>query len=901
MKHKISYSFIGLIFLFFSIDCFSQNIKKADPVPEDKYYIEIADNLFQQGNYHAAAYYYEQAIGADSLNVDSTNHYPIYQAGQCYRIKRLYPPAEKWYGIIARYNYEHWKEIDLHDSLSAEYDAYAKIYKKKSTDNYEKAISNRSKYEYYDSLAKSFDAKSVAFTQKAKISDSIVNAHKVVYLEQYPMAMFNYALMQKANGKYNEARESFVAFANMYQGNNVHIKSRVRQEIHGMDFANAWIEYKYPYDIELLSTAVNDTFSDFSPVKLNENTLLFSGTYQMEDKKKVKVIKANARKQNITFSPYLNRIFISEKLEDSAWSKRKVLKLDMNKEITHIGNPSPSNNGQRLYFTVCERLKLASEFKESCQIYYTDKGEDSVWGEAKLVGFGVNLDSTSSKNPFVYHDVGDKADREIMFFSSNRKGGTGGYDLYYSVLNTEIGSIIERGEGKATNLGNKINTYYDEVTPFFDPAANTLYFSSNGHLGLGEHDIFKAHGTRVTGWDRPENLGYPINSGADDYYYYQNKETDEIFFASNRLGGILLTESTCCDDIYNIPSTNLVWGRYYAKGKAVEDIGNGIKVPLKGLAINLYYIDTATYARVLIGKDTLSKLSETPDFIVELNPNETYMIEVTKPGFLMNKLDFNTFNLKSNDTLQLDDIVLKRIKVGDKFVVDHIFYDLNKATLRQESYVALDNLLTFMYENPGLKIELSAHTDSRGSESYNQELSQRRAESVTKYLQLNGIKPYRMQSTGYGETRLVNRCKDGVECTEDEHQLNRRTEVEVLEYDTTITDELFSRKVKTDIQEEGFNLNDEKFKDKVVYLIQVGVYDTDDPLKVARLLNLGNISTEPVGNGLFRFFLGPYTTKKEADEVNAEVESRVKGSRLVPLFNGQKITMQKAFRIENDQ
>ncbi len=895
VKSVLRIILIGLIVGLGAKSTQGQNVRKPEPIPLVDQYIKIADALFEKGNYHGGAFYYEKAIEQDSI---TPNYYAIFKAGECYKIKRLYHSAEKWYGVVARKNFEHFSLIEGNDSLASIERAYKRIYQEKSAKNAALAIEKPSKYNYYDSLAKHFDLKAIASDAKIARYDSTVKANKKLYMYDYPMVMFKYALMQKANGKYYDAKQSFIAFSKMYKGNNIHIKSRVRQEIHGMEFATAWIEFNYPYEIEILSRSINDTFSDFSPIKLDQNTLAFTSTYRMDEKKKIKATKANARKQNITYSPFLNRIFLSTKT-DSGWSEREMLDLPDNSEITHIGNANPTKGGDRLYFTICQNLRLASEFKEQCHIYYTNKTDDG-WSKAELVGFGVNKDSTSSKNPFVYEDIGDKGDREIMIFTSDRKGGVGGYDLWYSVLNDEAGSIEEKGEGKAVNLGRVVNTYYDEVTPYYDYESDVLYFSSNGHLGLGEFDIFKSNGTRQkNNWGRPENLGYPINSGADDYYYYQNKGTDEIFFASNRSGGIVLTESTCCDDIYNIPSTSLVWSRYFAKGKVIEKL-NGIEAPLKGLALSLYYIDTATNTRILIKRDTLSSLASAPDYLFEVNPNESYMIEASKPGFLNNKVEFNTYNLKQSDTVEVDDIELTRIKKGDKFVLEYIYYDLNKATLRQESYLALDNLVFFMYENPGLKIELSAHTDSRGSKIYNQELSQKRAESVVDYLILNGIESERLVSKGYGETKLVNKCSDGVECTEGEHQANRRTEVEVLDYDTTVNERLFSRKVEGETKTETIDLKDKEHKNKVLYLVQVGVYDTDNPIKVAKLLDLGEVTTDPVGNGLYRFYLGPYESKEEAEEINEQVKTRMDDSRIVPTYNGQRITMQRAFRIENN-
>lgn len=869
---------ISILFILVnSVNIFAQNVKKPDPVSPVIYNMQLADQLFDMANYHAAAHYYEEAIRLDSLK---TNYYAVYQAAECYRFKRLYHSSEKWYSVVADTNWHHYNLYDLNDSLSQYYAAYSDIYSQKGLENANKAIDHPSRFVYFDSLARNFDILSIAYLEKSKHHKAIAVLHDSLYMEEFPMVLYWYGMMQKANGKYYYAKESFTKFLKVYKGNDVNMKARVRQEIHGMAFAEAWMEFDYPYTIENLGTSVNDTFSDFGAVRINDTTLYFSGTEFITDKKKIKIGRAEARKQNISYAPYLNRLYVSYLNDSGTWNKRQVLEVPLNGSLYHIGNPHLNENKNKLYYTVCQRLKLASEFAEQCQIYYSEKLPDGKWGESVKLSDSINLPNSSSKNPFIFRQTDGK---EVMLFASNRSGTVGQYDIWYTFLNEEYNN-------KVNNLGNKVNTYYNEVTPFYDVESGFLYFSSDGHLGLGEFDIFKIKGDVLSGWKRAENMGFPINTGADDYYYYMNKGTDDIFLASNRIGGIVLTESTCCDDIYKIKGASLVWANIYGRGTVTEQKGYD-KVPLIGAEVSLYYIDTATQTRILIGRDTIKEDGTLPEYFFELNADESYMIEASKTGYFNNDIRLNTFGVSNSDTIDFPEINLKRIKVGEKFVVDFIYYDYNSAKLRPASYISLDNLAYFLEDNPGIKIELSSHTDSRGSNEYNLELSKRRAQSVVDYLIISGINPAIMIAKGYGETQLVNHCKDGVECTEEEHQHNRRTEVKILAYDENKKGGKAKRKdeVLTPVE----NL-EEKYIGKVVYKIQVGVYQTASTVRLNKIKDLGAIESEPVGNGLYRFLIGIFENQEDAEKFNDRVKTRIDATYVVPYYNGHRITPQKA-------
>jgi outer membrane protein OmpA-like peptidoglycan-associated protein len=444
--------------------------------------------------------------------------------------------------------------------------------------------------------------------------------------------------------------------------------------------------------------------------------------------------------------------------------------------------------------------------------------------------------------PFEYNDasynVGHgnlSADGKTLYFSSNMPGGIGEADIYVSRLIGDKWSTPE-------NLGPTINTEKHELFPFVEN--NRLYFASNGHYGFGGMDNFEVElGSGIA----PKNIGFPINSAADDFGYIITTNERTGFFTSNRENFI--------DNIYSFtkrPIEILLECTLMARYKVLEPIqkhkifmkdeASGkidtlmtdefgkikMKVPASRkytftatkrdfrqpdvpmastfdirkdstvstklilypttIIIQLRVVEKETkdkipYANCKIsdyakGTDTTLLTNEDGMVAMKVDRDKLYWAQGSKKGFVNADASFNT-GIGYEKVIELQ-LQLPRLKKGDKFKLENIFYDLNKATLRPESMMALDNLAEFVLKNK-VKIELSAHTDARGSDAANQKLSAARAESCVVYLIQKGVPANWIIGKGYGESQLINSCKNGVKCTEDLHQANRRTEVKVLE------------------------------------------------------------------------------------------------------------------------
>jgi outer membrane protein OmpA-like peptidoglycan-associated protein/tetratricopeptide (TPR) repeat protein len=373
-------------------------------------------------------------------------------------------------------------------------------------------------------------------------------------------------------------------------------------------------------------------------------------------------------------------------------------------------------------------------------------------------------------------------DSKRLYFISDREGNMGAGDMYYSDKDA-------KGEwGPAMNAGPDLNTKYGEEGVFIHPDGKTIYFSSKGHGTMGGYDIFKS--TFENGkWGVPQNLGYPINGPDDDVFFVISGSGNHGYFASSKQGGY------GDKDIYKITflgpekppvvmnEDNLLASvaAPVSEFKAEKIVSSGPKMTiLKGVISDAKTYNLLEAAIELIDNSlneviaTFKSNSTTGKYLVSLPSGKNYGIAVKKDGYLFHS---ENFDLKASEEFQEveKNIALKQIEVGQSIVLKNIFFDFDKATIRSESANELDRLIKLLTENPTLKIELGSHTDSKGSDEYNQKLSQSRSQSVVTYLIGKGIATDRLVAKGYGETVPV-----ATNDTDAGRQENRRTEFKIL-------------------------------------------------------------------------------------------------------------------------
>lgn len=416
----------------------------------------------------------------------------------------------------------------------------------------------------------------------------------------------------------------------------------------------------------------------------------------------------------------------------------------------HESSPVFTTDNSTMYFT---RSNLTSEKKKDNQklkIYRSELKNDK-WQEAE--DLSINNDHFSNAHPAL------SADGTKLYFSSDRPGGFGESDLYVSQINAD-GSL-----GEPVNLGRKINTPGKETFPFVS-AENELYFSSDGHYGLGGLDVFYVK-IENNDFGNLINIGQPVNSYADDFAFGIDSETHRGFISSNRSE----TDGTFVyDNIYSFLETVPVIDVYAAIIEGtVTDKQSGL--PLADAIVVLADSENKIFKQV--------KTDENGNYSIPSNKFESYFVRVSKDkydadellsrsGLEYQKIDFQ---LQPNEVALVPGTDLAKV-----LNIPIIYFDFDKYNIRKDAQVELEKLLAALNQYPTLKIEIRSHTDSRGNDAYNKALSQRRATSTLKYLVDNGISEDRLLAVGLGETELVNKCSNGVPCSVEEHQKNRRSE-----------------------------------------------------------------------------------------------------------------------------
>ncbi|MEX2235124.1 MAG: OmpA family protein, partial [Cyclobacteriaceae bacterium] len=366
------------------------------------------------------------------------------------------------------------------------------------------------------------------------------------------------------------------------------------------------------------------------------------------------------------------------------------------------------------------------------------------------------------------------ADEKRLYFSSNRPGGKGGFDIYVS----EMGS---NGQwGRPANLGSTINTRLDEDSPFLHSDGVTLYFSSNGHPTLGQKDIFKST-LQNSKWTLPENLGYPINASGSDGYFVLSEDKRTGYFSSQR--GTVAGNT----DIYAV--TFSVADKVFTRESATTNISTSsapendskIVTVLKGRVIDVVDSKPMEATISLVDnkdKTIVSKMSTGPsgNFELIIPHGGNYGVTTERHGYLFNSMNFNFPAFEKYQEIDTP-ILMVKAEVGSKVVLKNIFFDVNQSALKTESLSELENIRDLLLQNLRWRIQINGHTDNIGHSVTNLALSLKRAESVVQYLINEGIAPDRLEAKGYGSERPLVSNDDEAEG----RQINRRTEIEIIE------------------------------------------------------------------------------------------------------------------------
>lgn len=552
---------------------------------------------------------------------------------------------------------------------------------------------------------------------------------------KYVLAPFYYGESLRSNQKFTEAIIAFQSFLKKYKSSDQYTEI-AKKEIASCNFAIYEMRYPRLYKFSKLYNQINDKGSNYTPT-LSNNNFYFTSSRPVAVGKKTEVLDDSKASSKVVRkeTPYINAIYESSgDPQEAATSVKRMGVVETGREFAA---PAFHPNGRVMYLT-------SWTAKGQRKIYEVNisAGTGNTWSEPKILGPEVNSNGFNSMQPFVTKDG------KYLIYSSDRPGGFGNYDLWYCALR-EDGTM-----GQAVNLGSLINTKEREEAPYYNYKSKKLLYSSAGKVGIGGLDFYESEGD-FANWSEPRNLGYPFNSSKDDAYFTPlDNDDSEGYISSDR-------ESVCCLEIFHVKKEFIT-----IKGIIYDCKGDR---PLPGALITLN--DSTQVMKVKADGDG--------KYTFRVSSNRQLRIRAEKTGYFTKALSYDYDELAKMDTLVNPKLCLAPIP-NNPVVLKDILYDFNSAELNPHSEGTLDGLYKILMDNPTMEIELSAHTDNKGTAVYNLDLSERRAKSCVNYLIGKGIDKSRMTAKGYGFTRPVepNQFPNGKDNFEG-RQLNRRTEFQI--------------------------------------------------------------------------------------------------------------------------
>ncbi len=561
-----------------------------------------------------------------------------------------------------------------------------------------------------------------------------------------------YARLLLKNGEYKQAEKEFRILVDSLPDNVL-----ARNGLKSAQLAPTWKKEGSRYKVKKMDV-FNSRRDDYSPMLLGDEAdqLYFTSTRN----------EAQGDELSGITGTKAGDIFLSEKDDKGKWSKPEAIASGLNTAYDE-GACCFAPDGREMYLTQCVTDASAPRFAQ----IVTSSRSDAAWGKPNPLELTKDTLST-------YAHPAVSPDGEWLYFVSDMPGGVGGYDIWRV-------RITAAGLGGVENLGEPINTPGDEMFPTFRPNGD-LYFSSNGHVGMGGLDIYIAKVDKKTKQYKVTHSGYPLNSEADDFGMTFEGPHNRGFFSSNRKDG------RGYDHIYSFENPEIV-------------------TTMKGWVYEMDGYELPAAQVTVVGNDgTYKKLPVKSDgsFTMPINTKVDYLVMASCKGFLNHKEELRVDSAKESKEYVLQ---FPLASITAPVLIDNIFYDFDKATLTPASTKSLDELVGLLKENPNVTIELSAHCDYKGNAEYNKRLSQRRAQSVVNYLIAHGIEKERLTPVGYGKERpkkvrkkLTEKypwLKEGDELTQEfilkqskEHQeicnqINRRTEFIVLRTTYNMFDE----------------------------------------------------------------------------------------------------------------
>lgn len=639
------------------------------------------------------------------------------------------------------------------------YDAYSASKRRKLADATLKAGSPYSAIEHLKALTLkdpqnaelAFDLGNAYLVARdyGKAADCFRNAASLDKKSKVP-ANFKLGQALKYQGKYTEAKQAFIDFTkqNFPSSGKLNYKIAVSEELQGIEQAMALIQLA-PIEGKIVNeTEVNIPYSDFSPNYAPDSSLIFASLRQDS------VIYLEEDEVNT----YFVKLYSATKGEAGFQNPQKMDDYDYGAE--HSANGAYNADKTRFYFNRCE---TNSQGKTICELYVVSSEGDKA-GKPELVK-AAGKGSFTTTQPTIGKIIVKGKPIEVVYFSSNRPSGVGGFDIWYLTYDPET-----KKYGRVTNAGKNINTKYDEITPYYHQPTNRLYYASNTVMGLGGYDFFFAEGEENK-FSLGANLGYPLNSSADDQYLVIGANDRKGFLVSNRPGGKALLSPTCCDDIYNFELLKPLKEGTKAQQQIAKQTEEVITNDSSAFAQNSNSedgSDSGNNSESNSGKKSVRKQLTAKEKRVEAGIKRWKdKSKGGKKGINANTPDTEVLNTAKDKINPSKEIKIEEfIQTQEKPIMEiDILFDFNKDILKSMYYSKIQSFLKVATQYPDARISIEAHTDSVGTSSYNVDLAERRAVSVVRYLLMNETPEELLLSRSFGEKRprAANTNADGTD------------------------------------------------------------------------------------------------------------------------------------------
>lgn len=546
----------------------------------------------------------------------------------------------------------------------------------------------------------------------------------------YPYLDYNLGVSYFECGKYNEAKHYYKLFLNNPKASE---KSKIatKKNIEKCDYAISLVNNPVEFSPTPLSKNLELPYEQYWPsLSLDAKTLVFT------------MLLPDSSRFMPDGSPAMQEDFYVTHFIDGKWQPATPIGAPINTRGNE-GAQQISSDGKTLVFTGCNRRDGYGK----CDIYFAKKNIYGQWERPYNAGSVINAPS-ADKQPCL------SPDGRFLYFASDRAGGKGKMDIWVSERDAN------GNWGKPTNLGDPINTAGDDICPFIHPDNQTLYFSSDGHAGLGGKDIFVSRRDSSGNWSKPQNIGYPINTHKDEIGLIVDNSGINAYFSTNSYS------ETKNLYTFKMPKSARPNAVSYVRGLITDAQTN------KPLQAQIQLLDLQNSETIM---STVSD-AESGDFLVSLPIGRQYAMFAISSNYLFNSQHFDLSSEHSASEPFLVNIKLEKPQIGANAILNNVFFKFDSFELLPISFTELNRMVQFINNSNGIKFEVGGHTDNVGNDAYNQQLSEKRAKAVYNYLISKGVSTNQLTYKGYGKNVPISDNS-----TEDGRKQNRRTELKVVE------------------------------------------------------------------------------------------------------------------------